>query len=76
MVCVANCMVMVAAIVAEDLEGDQSEDNDEADLHLGEDDQRSCLPDREVLQALALSNAIYTPKSLSVGAAFQTSFVT
>ena len=35
MVCVANCMVMVAAIVAEDLEGDQSEDNYEAGLHHG-----------------------------------------
>jgi len=35
MVCVANCMVMVAAIVAEDLERDQSEENDEAGLHLG-----------------------------------------
>ena len=46
MVCVANCMVMVAAKVAEDLEGDQSEDNDEAGLHLGEDDQRTCLLDR------------------------------
>ena len=43
MVCMANCMVMVAAIVAEDLEGDQSEDNNEAGLHLGEDDQRSWL---------------------------------
>ena len=38
MVCMANCMVMVAAIVAEDLERDQSEDNDEAGLHLGEDE--------------------------------------
>ena len=46
MVCMANCMVMVAAIVAEDLEGDQSEENDEAGLHLEEDDQRSCLLDR------------------------------
>ena len=34
MVCMANCMVMVAAIVAKDLERDQSEDNDEAGLHL------------------------------------------
>ena len=46
MVCMANCMVMVAAIVAEDVERDQSEDNDEAGLHLGEDDQRTCLLDR------------------------------
>ena len=37
MVCMANCMVMVAAIVAEDLEGDQSEDNNEAGLHLVEE---------------------------------------
>ena len=35
MVCMANCMVMVAAIVAEDFERDQSEENDEAGLHLG-----------------------------------------
>ena len=46
MVCMANCMVMVAAIVAEDLEWDQSEDNNEAGLHLVEDDQRTCLLDR------------------------------
>ena len=38
MVCMANCMVMVAAIVAEDLERGQSEENDEAGLHLDEDE--------------------------------------
>ena len=69
----ANCMVMVAAIVAEDLERDQSEDNDEAGLHLGEDDQRSCPPDREVLQALTLSNAIYA-KIFERGCCFSDKF--
>ena len=87
MVCMANCMVMVAAIVAEDLEGDQSEDNNEAGLHLGEDDQRgvvyqtdldeddktSCLLDREVLQALTLSNAIYA-KIFERGCCFSDKF--
>merc|ERR1719403_405037 len=46
MVCMANCMVMVAAVVAEDLERDQSEDNYEAGLHLGKGEKRTCLLDR------------------------------
>ena len=69
----ANCMVMVAAIVAQDLEGDQSEENNEAGLHLGEDDQRSCLLDREILQALTLSNAIYA-KIFERGCCFSDKF--
>ena len=69
----ANCMVMVAAIVAEDLERDQSEDNDEAGPHFVEDDQRSCLLDREVLQALTLYNAIYA-KIFERGCCFSDKF--
>ena len=73
MVRVANCMVMVAAIVAQDLERDQSEENHEADLHLDEDDKTSCLLDREVLQALTLSNAIYA-KIFERGCCFSDKF--